>query len=81
MSPQVIAAGPYRRDSRDDGPADSGSGTRRGTQRRPDVWTKAAALRQTIVSNDAPIDLNERLGWLATAVVLHVDVDAAAPDA
>ena len=39
----------------------------------PDIWTKAAALLQSIVSNHALVDGNKRLGWLATAVFLHLD--------
>ena len=39
----------------------------------PDVWTKAAALLQSIVSNHALIDGNKRLGWLATAVFLELN--------
>jgi death-on-curing protein len=50
----------------------------------PDVWTKAAALLQSIVSNHALIDGNKRLGWLATAVFLElngIDITTAANDA
>ncbi len=39
----------------------------------PDIWTKAAALLQSIVSNHALIDGNKRLGWLATAVFLEIN--------
>jgi death on curing protein len=38
-----------------------------------DIWTKAAALLQSIVSNRALVDGNKRLGWLATAVFLHLN--------
>ena len=36
-------------------------------------WTKAAALLQSIVKNDALVDGNKRLGWLATAVFLEIN--------
>ncbi len=39
----------------------------------PDVWTKAAALLQSIVKNHALVDGNKRLGWLATAVFLEIN--------
>ena len=48
-----------------------------------DVWTKAAALLQSIVNNHALIDGNKRLGWLATAVFLElngIDITAAGND-
>jgi prophage maintenance system killer protein len=79
MSPQGDRAGPYRRDSRHDGFADSRLGNRRRTQRSPDVWTKAAALLQSIVSNYALIDLNERLVSAVFLQLNGVDVNAAAP--
>jgi death-on-curing protein len=37
------------------------------------IWTKAAALLQSIVNNHALIDGNKRLGWLATAVFLELN--------
>ena len=49
----------------------------------PDLWSKAAALLQSIVKNHALIDGNKRLGWLATAVFLelnHASVAAASND-
>jgi len=52
-----------------------------GRDAYPDVWTKAAALLQSIVNNHALIDGNKRLGWLATAVFLElngIDITAAA---
>jgi death-on-curing protein len=55
-----------------------------GADAYPDVWTKAAALLQSIVSNHALIDGNKRLGWLATAVFLElngIDITTAANDA
>ena len=39
----------------------------------PDIWTKAAALLLSIVKNHALVDGNKRLGWLATAVFLHLN--------
>ena len=48
-----------------------------GEDAYPDVWTKAAALLQSIVNNHPLIDGNKRLGWLATAVFLELNgVDA-----
>ena len=44
-----------------------------GEDAYPDVWTKAAALLQSIVENHALVDGNERLGWLATAVFLELN--------
>jgi death-on-curing protein len=50
-----------------------------GSDASPDVWTKAAALLQSIVKSHPLIDGNERLGWLATATFLELNgVDAAA---
>jgi death on curing protein len=48
-----------------------------------DLWTKAAALLDSVVNNHALIDGNKRLGWLATAVFLElngIDVTAATND-
>ena len=42
-----------------------------------DVWTKAASLLQSIVKNHALVDGNKRLGWLATAVFLELNGEAA----
>jgi death-on-curing protein len=44
-----------------------------GSDAYPDIWTKAAALLQSIVSNHALVDGNKRLGWLATAVFLELN--------
>ena len=44
-----------------------------GEDAYPDVWTKAAAMLQSIVKNHALIDGNKRLGWLATAVFLELN--------
>lgn len=54
-----------------------------GTDAYPDLWTKAAALIDSVVNNHALVDGNKRLGWLATAVFLHIngiDVSVAAND-
>lgn len=48
-----------------------------------DLWSKAAALLQSIVNNHALIDGNKRVGWLATAVFLELSgiaIAAAAND-
>jgi death-on-curing protein len=44
-----------------------------GEDAYPDLWTKAAALMQSIVKNHALVDGNKRLGWLATAVFLEIN--------
>lgn len=44
-----------------------------GDDAYPDIWTKAAALLQSIVTNHALIDGNKRLGWLSTAVFLEIN--------
>jgi death-on-curing protein len=44
-----------------------------GEDAYPDVWTKAAALLQSILKNHALVDGNKRLGWLATAVFLEIN--------
>ena len=44
-----------------------------GEDAYPDIWTKAAALLQSIVKNHALVDGNKRLGWLATAVFLEIN--------
>ena len=44
-----------------------------GSDAYPDIWTKAAALLQSVVNNHALIDGNKRLGWLATAVFLELN--------
>jgi death on curing protein len=48
-----------------------------------DIWTKAAALLQSIVKNHALVDGNKRLGWLTTAVFLeinHIEISRANND-
>ena len=44
-----------------------------GQDAYPAIWTKAAALLQSIVNHHALIDGNKRLGWLATAVFLELN--------
>jgi death-on-curing protein len=44
-----------------------------GQDAYPDLWSKAAALLQSIVNNHALIDGNKRVGWLATAVFLEIN--------
>jgi len=39
----------------------------------PDVWTKAAALLQSVVKTHPLSDGNKRLGWLSTAVFLELN--------
>lgn len=54
-----------------------------GADAYPDLWTKAAALLDSIVNNHALVDGNKRLGWLSTAVFLHlngIDLSMAAND-
>ena len=43
------------------------------TDAYPDIWSKAAALLQSVVKNHALVDGNKRLGWLATAVFLEIN--------
>ena len=44
-----------------------------GDDAYPDVWTKAAALLQSILKNHALVDGNKRLGWLATGTFLELN--------
>lgn len=44
-----------------------------GEDAYPDLWTKAAALLQSLVKNHPLVDGNKRLGWLATAVFLDLN--------
>ena len=44
-----------------------------GEDAYPDIWTKAAALLQSVVKNHPLIDGNKRLGWLSTAVFLELN--------
>lgn len=52
-----------------------------GEDAYPDVWTKAAALLQSLVNSHPLVDGNKRLGWLATAVFLELnDASVASAD-
>ena len=54
-----------------------------GADAYPDIWTKAAALLQSVVKNHALVDGNKRLGWLATATFFELNgigISAAAND-
>lgn len=44
-----------------------------GEDAYPDVWTKAAALLDSLVNSHPLVDGNKRLGWLATAVFLELN--------
>jgi death on curing protein len=44
-----------------------------GQDAYPDLWSKAAALLQSLLVNRALVDGNKRLGWLATAVFLELN--------
>ena len=44
-----------------------------GEDAYPDVWTKAAALLESVVNHHALVDGHKRLGWLATAVFLELN--------
>lgn len=44
-----------------------------GEDAYPDIWTKAAALLQSIVKNHGLVDGNKCLGWLSTAVFLEIN--------
>jgi|SRR6516225_7161239 len=44
-----------------------------GEDAYPDIWSKAAALLDSLVKNHALVDGNKRLGWLATAVFLEIN--------
>ena len=48
-----------------------------GVDAYPDLWTKAAALMQSLVNGHPLVDGNKRLGWLATAVFLELNGVAA----
>lgn len=49
-----------------------------GVDAYPDIWTKAAALLQSIAGNHALIHGNKRLGWLATAVFVELNEHSSA---
>lgn len=44
-----------------------------GADAYPTIWTKAAALLDSIVNNHPLIDGNKRLGWLSAAVFLQLN--------
>ena len=44
-----------------------------GDDAYPDLWTKAAALLQSVVKGHPLVDGNKRLGWLATATFLEIN--------
>jgi death-on-curing protein len=44
-----------------------------GADAYADIWTKAAALLQSIVKDHPLVDGNKRLGWLAAAVFLELN--------
>ena len=44
-----------------------------GDDAYPDLWTKAAALLQSIVKDHPLVDGNKRHGWLATATFLEIN--------
>ncbi|HTF11087.1 MAG TPA: type II toxin-antitoxin system death-on-curing family toxin [Asanoa sp.] len=44
-----------------------------GVEAYTDIWTKAAALMHSLVSNHPLIDGNKRLGWVAMRVYLEIN--------
>lgn len=44
-----------------------------GEDAYPDIWTKAAALLQSLLKNHPLVDGNKRLAWLSTAVFLGLN--------
>ena len=44
-----------------------------GQDAYPTIWSKAAALLQSVVNNHALVDGNKRLGWHATATFLEIN--------
>lgn len=44
-----------------------------GEDAYPDIWTKAAALLQSLLKNHPLVDGNKRLAWLSTAVFLGMN--------
>ena len=48
-----------------------------GDDAYPDLWTKAAALLQSLVGNHALVDDNKRVGWASTATFLELNGVAA----
>ena len=52
-----------------------------GEDAYPDLWTKAAALMESLARNHALIDGNKRLAWVATRLLLALnDEDIAVPN-
>lgn len=51
-----------------------------GQDAYPDLWTKAAALLQSIVANHALMDGNKRTAWAAAWVFLHLNGHRLAAD-
>ncbi|MEV4412691.1 Fic family protein [Catellatospora sp. NPDC049609] len=48
-------------------------GTAFGTDLYPDLWTKAAALLQSLTRNHPFVDGNKRIGWIAATAFLTVN--------
>lgn len=44
-----------------------------GEDAYPDIWTKSAALLQSLLKNHPLVDGNKRLAWLSTAVFLGLN--------
>lgn len=44
-----------------------------GADAYPDLWTKAAALLQSLTRNHAFVDGNKRIGWIAATAFLTVN--------
>ena len=44
-----------------------------GEDAYPDIWSKAAALLQSLVKSHPLVDGNKRFGWLATATFLMLN--------
>ncbi|GHJ46277.1 hypothetical protein Cs7R123_36190 [Catellatospora sp. TT07R-123] len=44
-----------------------------GADAYPDLWTKAAALLQSLVRNHPFVDGNKRIGWIAATAFLTVN--------
>lgn len=44
-----------------------------GEDAYPDIWSKAAALLQSVVKHHPLVDGNKRLGWLSAGVFLTLD--------
>ncbi len=44
-----------------------------GEDAYPDIWSKAAALLQSVVKHHPLVDGNKRLGWLSTGVFLMLN--------